>query len=612
MAFNEQITKKLAVLPDRPGVYLMKDSKGEVIYVGKAKVLRNRVRSYFQSRPPDHPRVAALIQRIDDFDTVTTDNEIESLILEANLIKEHKPRYNVNLKDDKRYPYIKVTTNEPFPRLLVVRRVSNDGARYFGPYTNVKAMRQTLKTLGRVFTIRGCNLTIPSKRKYRVCLDYFIKRCPGPCEDKISEADYGKLIDNACRLLAGKGQEVVEDLTASMNSAAEAQEYERAAEFRDKIRAIETVREKQKISAGKSIDRDILAIARDGSLVAAIALQVREGLMIGRQDFQLSAGTTEEEPEILAGFIKQYYLNSRMVPREILLPFSIPEVDLVTEWLSQERQEKVQIYMPQRGEKMQLVKMAAANARLSLSEVLAQKERIAHKIPESVFQLQRDLQLPTPPRHVAAFDISNLGPADPVGALVYFRDGKPLKREYRKFQIKTVTGQDDFAMMREVVTRYFSRLNEEGKSLPDLVLIDGGKGQLSAALSALESVNITDQPIVGLAKRLEEVIFPDRRGLTIPRSSPSLRLLQRIRDEAHRFAVTYQRKKRTKRTIQSELDKIPGVGPARRQALLAAFGSVDKIRSAGKDELAAAIGVDKRTALSVYSYFHPGDQGDKT
>jgi excinuclease ABC subunit C len=602
---NDKLERKLALLPPRPGVYLMKDKSGKIIYVGKAKILKNRVRSYFQHRPVEHPRTAALIERIDDFDILTTDNELESLILEANLIKEHRPRYNVNLKDDKRYPYIKVTTNEPFPRLLVVRRMTSDGARYFGPYTNVKGMRDTLKMLSRIFAIRGCNLTIPSRKKYRVCLDYFIKRCPGPCEEKISQEEYRTLIDGACRLLEGRGQTLVAELTTQMKAASARREFEQAAELRDKIRAISSVQEKQKISAGEYVDRDILALARADTVVSAVALQVREGLMIGRRNFQLSVNLGDDEPEILAAFMKQYYLNSPMVPQEILLPCRIPEEKLVGQWLTRQRGQQVHLIFPQRGEKHKLLSMAEVNARLTLNEIMAQKAEVAQRIPESVFLLQKDLHLNFPPRTVAAFDISNLGPTDPVGSLVFFRDGKPLKREYRRFQIKTVTGQDDYAMMREVVTRYFSRLAEEGRDFPDLVLVDGGKGQLAAAQAALASLNITEQSIIGLAKRLEEVILPSNAGLTIPRSSPSLQLLQRARDEAHRFAVTYQRAKRKKRTLRSELDEIKGVGPARRRALLGALGSVDGVRQAPLPELEAIEGVDKKTARRVFDYFHP-------
>ena len=437
---SELIERKLALLPDRPGVYVMKDHQGRVIYVGKAKVLRHRVRSYFQERPAEHPRIAALIEKIADFEVLTTDNEVESLILEANLIKEYRPRYNVSLKDDKRYPYIKVTTAEPFPRLLVVRRMQNDGARYFGPYTNAARMRETLKMLGRTFMVRGCSLTIPppGKEKYRVCLDYFIKRCPGPCEDKITEAEYRKAIDAACQLLEGRGRALVEDLKRQMKEAAAAQQFERAAQVRDQIRAIESVQQKQKVSAGEVVDRDILAFARSGAVVAAVVLQVREGLLIGRQDFHLAADSSDEDPEVLAAFVKQYYLNSRMAPAEVFLPMRVAEEELIAQWLTSQRGAAVKLVFPQRGEKVRLLEMAAANARLSLTELVAQKAQAAERIPESVFRLQQDLRLKTPPRSIAAFDISNLGPSDPVGSVVYFRDGKPFKREYRRFQIKTI------------------------------------------------------------------------------------------------------------------------------------------------------------------------------
>ncbi len=612
---NETIAKKLTLLPDRPGVYLMKDADGKIIYVGKAKILKNRVRTYFQKRPVEHPRTAALIGKIADFEILTTDNELESLILEANLIKEHKPRYNVNLKDDKRYPYIKVTVNEPFPRLLVVRRMQKDGARYFGPYTNAKGMRDTLKMLGRTFKIRDCSLTIPApgKAKHRVCLDFYIKRCPGPCEHKIGQDEYRQSIEAACRLLSGQGKKLVDEMAGQMKEASAALKYELAAELRDKIKAVQSVQERQKVAAGQVIDRDILTVARAGTVVSAVALQVREGLLIGRQNFQLAVEAIAEEPEILAGFVKQYYLNSPMIPEEILLPGSIPEKGLTARWLSRQRGAKVRLIFPRRGEKHKLLEMASANAKLSLSEIVAQKAQIAGRIPESVFLLQKDLQLKSPPRTVGAFDISNLGTSDPVGSLVYFRDGKPLKREYRKFKIKTVAGQDDFAMMQEIVTRYFARLTEEGKDYPDLVLVDGGKGQLSAALAALASLNITDQPIIGLAKRLEEIVLPgEGAALSIPRSSPSLHLLQRARDEAHRFAITFQRAKRKKRTLKSDLDNIPGVGPVRRKALLSALGSVEGVKKSSLAELEAVDGVDKKTARRIYDYYHPPRSPDKS
>ncbi len=603
------IGDKLETLPDRPGVYMFKDAGGEILYVGKAKSLRSRVRSYFREAGPTHPRTVRLLERVADFDILSTDSEIEALILEANLVKEHKPRYNVSLKDDKRYPYIKVTTNEPFPRMLVVRRMRKDGARYFGPYTNVKGMRQTIKTLGRVFQIRSCNLIIPSPthRKYRVCLDYYIKRCPGPCEDKITEAAYRQLIDSACLFLEGKEGRLIDEMTAHMNDAAEAMRFEKAAEWRDKLRAVESVRHKQKVADEDQADRDVLALARSEKVVAAVALQVRDGLLIGRQNYQLTVDVEDQDADILAAFIKQYYLNSPSVPDEVYLPFHCTEEELISEWLSKDRKKMVKMIFPQRGERLALLEMATTNARLALNELLTQKAAAAVRIPDGVYQLQKDLRLPVPPRTIGAFDVSNLGETDPVGSLVFFRDGKPLKREYRHFKIKTVVGRNDFAMIGELVSRWFSDLVEEGKEFPDLVLIDGGAGQLSAALRALEALNITDVPVIGLAKRLEQVVLPAGPMLSIPRSSPSLRLLQRVRDEAHRFAVTFQRERRKKRVIQSELDTITGVGPARRRALLAGLGSVEAIARASVEDLREKGGIDKRTAETVWRHFRTTD-----
>jgi len=608
------LTEKLSVLPDRPGAYMFKDAQGTILYVGKAKNLRNRVRTYF--RPSDHPKTQALMEKVADFEILSTDSEIEALILEANLIKEYKPRYNVSLKDDKRYPYIKVTTNEPFPRMLVVRRMRKDGARYFGPYTDVKGMRQTIKTLGRVFMIRACNLIIPSptKRKYRVCLDYYIKRCPGPCEDKIGEKDYRALIDSACLFLEGKEESLVADLTARMERASEEMRFEEAAVWRDKLHAVESVRHKQKVTTDVSVDRDILALARADKIVAAIALQIRDGLLIGRQGFQLTARDSDTDDEVLTAFIKQYYLHSPSIPDEVHLPHNCDDEELVTAWLGRERKKIVRLCVPKRGEKFELLEMAQTNAKLMLNELLTQKAATAVRIPDSVYQLQRDLRLTAPPRTICAFDVSNLGETDPVGSLVYFRDGKPLKREYRKFKIKTVVGRNDFAMMGELVTRYFSNLVEDAAEFPNLVLIDGGAGQVSAACRALDALNITDQPLIGLAKRLEQVVLPSEGEgagptLSIPKSSPSLRLLQRIRDEAHRFAITFQKDRRKKRVIHSELDDIPGIGPTRRQTLLTAFGSVARIAEASIDDLRKTGGLDKRTAAAVFGKFHPDASG---
>jgi excinuclease ABC subunit C len=596
---------KLKNLPTKPGVYLMKDLSGKIIYVGKAKSLRNRVRTYFQDSPFPDPKTTAMVSKISDFDVLSTDSEMEALILEANLIKEHKPRYNVNLKDDKRYPYLKVT-DEPFPRVLVVRRAKKDNARYFGPYTNVKAMRHTLRLLGKIFSIRSCNWNLPSARKIKLCLDYHIKRCPGPCEGKISQKEYGETVKNILFFLSGKNKLLMEHLRERMKEYSAGEEYEKAASLRDQIRALESVVEKQKVADVDRIDRDIIALARKEKDISVVALQVREGILIGRQTFHLTASKASSDQEILSTFLRQYYMHSAAIPAEVVLPDQTGDQAMIEKWLSSRRKGRVRIIIPQRGTKVRLLDMAFYNAQLSLNEIRLQRSEAKGEPPLAVKSLQKDLYLSTTPRVIVAFDISNLGPWDAVGSLVFFQEARPRKSQYRRFKIKTVEGQDDFAMMGEVVGRYFNRLTEEKQKYPDLVLIDGGKGQLSAAIAAFNRLGIKDQNIVALAKRLDEVFLPQKPGpLMIPKGSASLKLLQRIRDEAHRFAVDYHRRIRGKRITKSELDQIPGVGPTRRGILLKIFGSVEQIRQAKLQELLETDGVGKKAAENIYNHFHP-------
>jgi len=596
---------KLENLPTNPGVYLMKDAWARIIYVGKAKSLRNRVRAYFHDTPPYHPKISALITKISDFDILATDSEMEALILEANLIKEYKPRYNVNLKDDKRYPYLKVT-DEPFPRVLVVRRVKKDKAKYFGPYTNVKAMRHTLRILRRVFPVRSCNYALPSTRKIKLCLDYHIKRCLGPCEGKVSQEEYQEIIKNVLFFLSGKNNLLMQHLKERMNEYSAGEEFEKAASVRDQIKALESVIEKQKVADVEQVDRDIIAFARDKKDISVVALQIREGVLIGRQSFHLTGFKESTDQEILSTFLRQYYMHSVVIPPEIILAAEVDDQGMIRNWLSSKREGKVKIIVPQRGEKVKLLEMASYNAQLSLNELLLQRSEAKKKVPLAIRSLGKDLYLSLPPRKITAFDISNLGPKDAVGSLVFFQDGRPKKSQYRRFRIKTVEGQDDFAMMAEVVRRYFTRLTEDKQEYPDLVLIDGGKGQLSASVQTLNSLGIKNQSVVALAKRLDEVFLPQRTDpLMIPKGSASLKLLQRIRDEAHRFAVEYHRKLRKKRTIKSELDQIPGVGPARRKVLLKHFRSVEKIKGADLEELLKLEGINKRVAEKIYKHFHP-------
>ncbi len=595
---------KLQNLPTKPGVYLMKDIRGKIIYVGKAKSLRNRVRSYFQDSPSFAPKTSTMVSKVSDIDILVTDSEMEALILEANLIKEHRPRYNVNLRDDKRYPYLKVT-DEPFPRVLVVRRVKKDKAKYFGPFTNVKAMRHTLKILRRVFAIRSCNWTLPSTRKVRLCLDYHIKRCPGPCQGKVSVEEYGETIKNVLLFLSGKNSLLREHLKQKMNQHSAREKYEQAASIRDQINALESVMERQKVAGLDQADRDIIALAREAKDLSVVALQIREGILIGRQTFHLTASKQSTEQEVLSAFLRQYYMHSAVIPPEVILPGPVGDQTIIEKWLCVRRGAKVEIIIPQRGDKARLLKMALYNARLSLNEIRLQRSAAKSEVPTAVRSLQKDLCLSVAPRSIAAFDISNLGSSAAVGSLVFFLDGRPRKTKYRRFKIKTVKGQDDFAMMGEVVARHFGRLTEEKRPYPDLVLIDGGKGQLSAAEGALSRLGIKDQNAVALAKRLDEVFLSGRyESLMIPKGSASLRLLQRIRDEAHRFAISYHRLLREKTMTESELDRIPGVGPVRKELLLKRFGSVEGIRKAELDQLMQMESLGKRVAQRIYKHFH--------
>ena len=604
---NEKLEMKVKNLPDSPGVYLFKNKEGKIIYIGKAKSLKNRVRTYFQSNGNHDLKTSRLVTMVADFDLMVTDSEIEALILEANLVKEHKPRYNINLKDDKHFPYVKVIINEPFPRVLVVRRLERDGARYFGPYTSSKGMRRTLSFLCSLFNIRTCNLTIPhpTGRIQKVCLDYHIGRCGGPCEGFQSEKDYREMVDSVILFLAGKSETLIEKLKKRMALLSTRTKFEEAAKIRDQVTALESVRQRQKVDAGKVVNRDILAYAREGRDTVVVVLQLREGILIGRQDFQIQAEPEVIDEEVLSEFVEQYYNHQPNLPEELYLPLAFPEEALISRWLSRMRGRKVTIFTPQKGEKLKLVDMAAANARLLLDEMLIQKKGYKERVGKSVQALKDDLHLDISPRTIACVDISNTGENDAVGALVYFDNGKPKKSEYRHFKIKEVRGQNDFAMMREVVGRYFFRLREEKRAAPDLLVIDGGKGQLSSVQAEIKSLGFDKLNMIGLAKKFEEIYLPaHKEPLTIPKASPGLRLLKQIRDEAHRFAVEYNRKVRTKRTILSSLDSLVGVGPKRRDILLRHFGSVKRIKAATLEELNAVKGIPKNIAQMIYDSHH--------
>ncbi len=546
-----------------------------------------------------------MVSKIADIDLLVTDSEIEALILEANLVKEHKPRYNVNLKDDKRYPYLKLTVNEPFPRLMVVRRVLPDGARYFGPYTSSVSMRRTLKFLMRHFGLRSCNFEIPSPtgRKYKVCLDYHIGRCAGACVDLESVKEYKKHVNAVVMFLSGRQTNLIKDLWQRMETASGEMEFEKAAKLRDTIEAMEKVRQKQKVDSAEYINRDVIACARDNLDAVAVVMQIREGILIGRQDLPIKVEVDLTDGELFSGFLKQYYNHLENLPEEIYLPCEVDEAKLLEKWLSKAKGLKVRMVLPQIGEKHRLVGMAEANARLLLNEMLIQKKKYKERVPGSAAALQKALKLERAPLTISCFDISNLGATDKAASLVYFEKGKPKKSEYRHFKIKTVEGQDDFAAMREVFTRYVEARKKGALPLPDLMMVDGGKGQLAGASEVLKKFELERQPVIGLAKRLEEVFVPGKSDpLSIPKTSPALNLLKRVRDEAHRFAISYHRKLRSKRTVKSELDDIPGIGPARRNALLKHFGSVKKIKEATVEEISAVRGVPKKLAQFILDH----------
>ncbi len=602
---------KLENLPTSPGVYQYKDKDAKILYVGKAINLRNRVRSYFHKSRTLDPRIALMIGKAVDVEIITTDSEVEALILEANLIKLHKPRYNVVLKDDRSYPYI-VITNEPYPRVFVTRRVRRDGSRSFGPYTDVQMVRSALKTVRDIFMIRSCNFLIDeefiAKKKTRVCLDYHIRKCEGPCEAFVTQERYADMISQVEKVLEGKTGVVIEYLQQQMQYAAGALNYEDAALYRDRIRELTVYSSKQKVVDVEQHDRDFLAVASEGDDACGVIFKVREGKMIGRQHFYMSSIEGVSESELMEALVKRYYLDSPDVPADVMVPVALEDKEVLERWLSERRTTPVAVVVPEEEELSRLLRMCGKNAKFLLDELKLQKMKAKDFVPHAVQSLQKDLRLKTLPRKIECFDISHFQGTETVASMVVFEDGKPKKSEYRKFKITTVApGEvDDFASMREVVRRRYSRVIEEQSALPDLILIDGGKGQLSSALEILNELKLHDQPIISLAKRLEEVFVPHESDpIIIPKSSTALRLLQQVRDEAHRFAVTFHRSLRDKRTLQTELDQIHGVGKKRAQMLLEAFGSKQGVRFATPEQLTEIVG--EKVAAAIVEYFLQAD-----
>lgn len=601
---------KLQHLPTQPGVYIFRDAAGEIIYVGKAKSLRARVRSYF-NRGQDHsPKTRELIKRIADLETIVVGSEVEALLLEANLIKAHKPRFNIQLRDDKRYPYIKVTVQESFPRVHVTRQLVNDGARYFGPYTEVGPMRQALAVIERLYTVRSCRYDLPREAPNRPCLDYHIGRCQAPCVGLQSRESYRAMIDEILEILSGKTDPVRARVEEEMRAAAESLDFERAARMRDALAGLAALEERQRTVDVRGGDQDLIGIARDGDRGCAVLLRVRGGSLLGRQVDFFENLEDETDAALVATAAARFYLGRgdegvTDLPREVLVGVDFEDRPVLEEILSQQAGRRVRILVPQKGDKLRLRELAEQNARHLLEERSVLQERVRERADDTLYELQEALSLRVVPRFIVCFDISHLQGTEVVASAVAFQNGEPSKGEYRRFRIKGTWGNDDFRSMAEVVERYFRRRLEEGAVLPDLVVIDGGIGQLNAAIGALEAVGAPETAICSLAKREEEIYLPGRpEPLRLPRTSPALRLLQRLRDEAHRFAIGYNRNLRKRRTLVSVLAEVPGIGPKRQRELLERFGSVRALRAASVTEIAEVPGISESLAREILEHLN--------
>ena len=596
------ITEQLKQLPTNPGVYLMRDAEGSILYVGKAANLHHRIRSYFTARQKLPPKLQRMVARVNDFDFFVTSSEQEALILELNLIKRHRPRYNVRLKDDKTFPYLKIDTNEDWPRVHITRRLEEDGARYFGPFASAKSMRQTLKTIKGIFPFRSCSKAITGT-DLRPCLEYHIRHCLAPCIGAVTKSEYDEVIKQVILFLEGKQEKVVRELEDKMEKAAEALDFEKAALIRDQIRAVNEVVEGQRIAATVRGEQDVIAFASDKDQAYVQVFFIRSSKLIGRESFVLQGTRSEEPSQIMDSFIKQFYDSTPYIPPLLLLQYPVDDMKIIESWLQSKKGSKVHIQVPSRGNKKQLVDIVAKNAEQGLEQLKIKQLATPGSLTAALAEIERELHLPCLPSRMEGYDISNIQGKAAVGSMVVFDKGKPKPSHYRRFRIKTVSGADDYAMLQEVLKRRFKRGSNAQDSwaiLPDLVLIDGGKGQLNAALSAMGEAEVGSVPIASLAKENEEIFIPhSSQPIILPRSSQGLQLLQRLRDEAHRFALGYHKKIHKRETFASSLDTIPGIGPKRKRALLKQFGSVRAIREAPAEELAAATGMSQSLAKRI-------------
>lgn len=621
---SELIEQQLATLPTKPGVYLMHNLKGQVIYVGKAINLANRVRSYFHASAQENAKTRRLVAEIASLEWIITDSEVEALILEANLIKKYRPRFNVRLKDDKRYPYLKITP-EDFPKVLITRRMEQDGGRYFGPYTSTGALRETLDLLRRLFPYRTCDREITGTDA-KPCLYFDLKLCLGPCIGAVDRTEYLTMLAQLTEFMEGRTENVMRDLERQIREAAEALHFERAARVRDRLLALRQVTERQKIVTTAALNQDVIALARDESNACVEVFFVRNGKLLGREYFVMEGGAGADDNEIMTAFLQQFYANAATIPPEILLPAQVAEAAVLQDWLRTQRGDVVYLNVPHEGPARELLDLAATNATETLTMLKAQWEADKHRNELALQELQTALGLPRAPVRIECYDISTTQGVEVVGSMVVFEHGVAKKSDYRRFKIKTVTGQDDFASMREVLMRRFDRWRRVSSGelkgtrgsqgwgkLPDLVVVDGGKGQLGVATEVLQTFGLQDQvPVVGLAKRHEELFKPgESHSLVLEPTDPAILLLRRIRDEAHRFAITYHRQRRQKRGLASQLDEIPGIGPVKRRGLLSHFGSLAAIQSASIEELTQVRGISTTLATVIQQYFEKLRQEDE-
>ena len=621
------IEDELKKLPSQPGVYLMHDAKDEIIYVGKAVSLKNRVRQYFQSSCNKSAKIEQMVSRIARFEYIVTDSEMEALVLECNLIKEHQPRYNTMLKDDKAYPYIKVTVGEDFPRVMLARTMKKDKNRYFGPYTSAGAVKDTIDLIHKLYKIRTCSRNLPRDTgKERPCLNYHIKQCDAPCQGYISKEEYGENIRQVLEFLNGRYDGVLKNLEEKMKAASDAMDFEKAIEYRDLLSSVKKVAQKQKITSSNMEDRDIIAMARDDMDAVVQVFFVREGKLIGRDHFRMSVATAETKGQILSSFVKQFYAGTPFLPKELWVQYELEDMELIGQWLSARKGQKVRITVPKKGDKERLVELAEKNAALVLIQDNERNKREEMRTIGAMNQVAQWLGLENV-RRMEAFDISNISGYESVGSMVVFENGRPKRSDYRKFRIKTVIGPNDYASMKEVLTRRFTHGMEEQKQLknqgvekefgsftrfPDLLMMDGGKGQVNIALEVMEQLGLSI-PVCGMVKddnHRTRGLYYQNEEISIDRHSEGFRLITRIQDEAHRFAIEYHRSLRSKSQVRSILDEIPGIGDTRRKSLMRSFQSLDAVREASVEELCQVPGMNRAAAESVYQFFRRKEKGD--